>query len=239
MTLAVKTIKLLYPQLFHVTCIAHLLHNCALKVKAHYDIVDQLIARLKALIVKNKSRQAKFDAIGQPPQPIVTRWAGWIKAALYYASNLPTVKEIVRSFEDGGLLLRRAKEIVEEPDLCQSLLAISQCYAPLATLVVKVESANYTIKQASSDLAALNFGDDPCKIQSYLAKRLSSHDLPIIMEARRDDISPATYGRLQLCQATSASVERSFSMLRKILAKDRQFSAENVKKYVILHYNSL
>ena len=130
MTLAVKTIKVLYPQLFHITCIANLLHNCALKIKVHYDIVDQLIARLKALVVKNKSCQAKFDAIGQPPQPVVTRWASWINAALYYVSNLPTVRDIVRSFEDGGLLLSRAKDIVDHPNLCRSLLAIASATRP-------------------------------------------------------------------------------------------------------------
>ena len=37
------TLKFLYPKLFHVTCVAHLLHNCAMKVKSHFEDVDQLI----------------------------------------------------------------------------------------------------------------------------------------------------------------------------------------------------
>ena len=32
-----KTLKNMYPQLFHVTCVAHLLHNRALRVKAKYQ----------------------------------------------------------------------------------------------------------------------------------------------------------------------------------------------------------
>ena len=32
MQAAGKTLKNMYPQLFHVTCVAHLLHNCALRV---------------------------------------------------------------------------------------------------------------------------------------------------------------------------------------------------------------
>ena len=62
------TLKSLYPKLFHVTCVAHLLHcvahllhNCAIKN------VDQLIAQIKAVAIKNKTRLANFSAIGYPP----------------------------------------------------------------------------------------------------------------------------------------------------------------------------
>ena len=37
---------------------------------------------------------------------------------------------------------------------------------------------------------------------------------------------------------SSASVERRFSMLRKILDKERNFWIENVKYYLILHFNA-
>ena len=48
------TLKSLYPKLFHVTCVAHLLHNCAMKIKSHFEAVDQLIAKVKAVTIKNK-----------------------------------------------------------------------------------------------------------------------------------------------------------------------------------------
>ena len=54
----------------------------------------------------------------------------------------------------------------------------------------------------------------------------------------RQDISPAVYHMLQTSQPTSASVERSFSMLKKLLAKDRNFKAENVRHYMILRFNA-
>jgi len=50
-----NVLKSLYPKLFHVTCVAHLLHNCAMKVKSHFHDVDQLIASIKAATVKNKA----------------------------------------------------------------------------------------------------------------------------------------------------------------------------------------
>ena len=36
MSLVGKTLKELYPSLMHVTCVAHLLHNCAMRVRAHF-----------------------------------------------------------------------------------------------------------------------------------------------------------------------------------------------------------
>ena len=36
MSLAGKTLKKLYPSLMHVNCIAHLLHNCAMRVSTHF-----------------------------------------------------------------------------------------------------------------------------------------------------------------------------------------------------------
>ena len=43
------TLKSLYPKLFHVTCVAHLLHNCSMKIKSHFEDVDQPIAKIKAV----------------------------------------------------------------------------------------------------------------------------------------------------------------------------------------------
>ena len=54
----------------------------------------------------------------------------------------------------------------------------------------------------------------------------------------KHDISPAVYHMLQNSQPTSAFVERSFSMLKKLSAKDRNFKVENVRYYIILHFNA-
>ena len=68
------TLKSLFPKLFHITFVAHLLRNCAMKIKSHFEDMDQLIAKVKAVTIKNKTRKAKFSAIGHPPQFVLTRW---------------------------------------------------------------------------------------------------------------------------------------------------------------------
>ena len=69
-----------------------------LKMKSHFEDVHQLIAKVKAVTIKNKTRQAKFSVIGYPPQPVPTRWGSWLNTALYYAKNFPEVKAIVESW---------------------------------------------------------------------------------------------------------------------------------------------
>ena len=62
-----------------------------------------------------------FTSIGQPPQPVVTRWGNWFTAAFYYSRNLPEVRKILEGFHD-GVLVRRAQEAVKAPNLATQLV---------------------------------------------------------------------------------------------------------------------
>ena len=204
--------KSLYPKLFHVTCLAHLLHNCAMKIKSHFEDVDQLNAKTKAVTIKNKTRQAKFSAIGYPPQPVVTRWESWLPAALNYAKNLPEVKAVVESFVGSWILVTQAKVSLQKSGLTGQLLKIKDRHECLVKLIGKVESAKYTITEAMQAIQELNFGEDTCNINQYIKKRMQNSDISEVINMERQDISPAVYHMLQNSLPTFASVERSFSM---------------------------
>ena len=77
-----------------------------------WNDVDNLIARVKAVIVKNKTRRTLFTEIGSLPEPMVTHWGTWIASAEYYAKNIVQVKEIVNSFSANGIMVQKAKEAV-------------------------------------------------------------------------------------------------------------------------------
>ena len=83
----------------------------------------------------------------------------------------------------------------------------------------------------------MQFDDDPCAIKDYNNKRLSNSDLETTINCTNLTIDPTSYALLQKAQPTSAAVERSFSMLNKLLRKDRNFDVKNVKKYMMLYYN--
>ena len=89
----------------HVNCVAHLLHNCAMRVLAYFKNIDQVIATIKAATIKNKDRKKDFQDVGlpSPTDPVITKWATWFRAALYYNENLTAVHTIVNNWTSAGL----------------------------------------------------------------------------------------------------------------------------------------
>ena len=122
MTACTVTLKILYPHLFHDTCLAHMLHIFTEKMHGAFSDVNKFVAHVKVATIKNKSRQAQFKHIGSPLEPVVTRWGTWLKAADYYANNLSEVKKIVNEFEGDGILVKQAKEAVNDAGIAASLL---------------------------------------------------------------------------------------------------------------------
>ena len=110
MTRATETLKILFPNIIHITCVLHLLHNCALKIKSSYPSIDNLISSIKAATVKNKSRRDKFAHIGYTPTPVVTRWGTWLEAVNYYYTNFQEVVEIIELMDGMEFYYKNAEK---------------------------------------------------------------------------------------------------------------------------------
>ncbi|KAF7689070.1 hypothetical protein CDIK_2910 [Cucumispora dikerogammari] len=85
----------LFPNIRHLTCIAHLFHNCAMQIKSFYKDVDYLISLIKSLTFKNNTRKQMFISVSTLPDPVVTSWGTWLEAAFYYAKHFVKIKHIV------------------------------------------------------------------------------------------------------------------------------------------------
>ena len=86
-----------------------------------------------------------------------------------------------------------------------------------------MESSHYTIGKAFQDVMSLDFVADICGIGKYIQRTVAKNDITSIVKMEREDISPHLYNLLQKSQATSASVERNFSVLGKIWQKTEIF----------------
>ena len=137
--------------------------------------------------------------------------------------KLPEVKAIVESFVGCRILITQAKVSLQKSGLAGQLLKIEEQYECLVKLVEKMESAKYTIKEAVQAIQELDFGEDTCNINQYIKKRMQYNDISEIINMEKQDISPAVYHVFQNSQPTFASVERSFSMLKKLLAQRQKF----------------
>ena len=148
------------------------------------------------------------------------------------------MKAIVESFVGSGILVTQVKVSLQRSGLAGQLLKIEDQYECLVKLIEKMESAKYMNKEAVQAIQELDFGEDTCNINQYMKKTMQNNDISALINRESQDISPAVYHMHQNSQPTSASVERSFSMLKKLLTKDRNFKVENVRHYMILHFNA-
>jgi len=98
-----KCIQVFYSKMLHVTCVAHALHRVAEEIRKYVPKVDQLISNEKKIFLKAPARVNTFKEIAStiplPPQPVLTRWATWPKAAFYYCEHFDTIKNIITKFD--------------------------------------------------------------------------------------------------------------------------------------------
>ena len=99
------------------------------------------------------------------------------------------------------------------------------------------ESYKYTVRSEYQVLSCIVFEQDPVDIKTYIDIRLNDNDISTISLIKDLNISPSKYVILGNCSPTSISVERSFSMLKKLLAKDRNFNSNNISDYFCCYYN--
>ena len=76
--------------------------------------------------------------------PLITRWATWLRAALYYSENLPAFRTIANNWTSAGLLVSRAKDTINVEDLVPDLVKINQ-YRTLASKVKFLEGSRFSM----------------------------------------------------------------------------------------------
>ena len=88
-------------------------------VHAYFKNIDEVIATIKAATIKSKDSKKDFDDADllSLHDPVITKWATWFKAALYYKENLPAVRTIVNNSTRACLLVSKAKNAINVKDL--------------------------------------------------------------------------------------------------------------------------
>lgn len=180
-----QILKVFYENLFHVTCLAHLIHNCSLIIKSHYKNVNDLISSVKILIVKNKTRRKLFEEIGIPPDVVVTRWSSWLKAALFYSKKFNSIKKIVENIEDKGIIVENAKKSFLDSKLFKDLFNICNEYTKLIDIMTALESSEITIERGFKMLNEISFVNDECNIKEYISDRLKKNDVSLIISHKK------------------------------------------------------
>jgi hypothetical protein len=71
-------LKLFYPNIIHVTCVAHMLNRVAEKVRELFPNVNKLNINVKKSFLKSPSRiqlyKEMLPSLPLPPESVITRW---------------------------------------------------------------------------------------------------------------------------------------------------------------------
>ena len=101
MMAASPLLKAFYPNMVHITCLAHALHRVAETIRNEFPRVNSLVSNMKKVFCKSPSRVALFrqilPSISLPPKPVITRWGTWIDAVVYYAEHLEEISALVNA----------------------------------------------------------------------------------------------------------------------------------------------
>jgi hypothetical protein len=175
--------------------------------------------------------------IAIPPSVIITRWSSWLRAAIYYSDNLPTIYNIFKNIKPEGILYQRAYEALHNPTVYPNLITIKRSYSFLINILDMFENEGLTINTGYEEVDKIKIQEDPVELMHYVQACIEKNDIKSITLIRNTLISPSDYCFLQDCPPTSITVERSFSMLKKLLAVDRNFNKENIIKYFMVYFN--
>ena len=95
-----------------------------------------MIASVKPATIKNKDRRNDFRETGlpAPPDPVLTRWSTRLVADFYYSEHHFRVQTVANNWKDNKVLLKKAKEAVNNTTLVARLMQICQ-YQSLADSV--------------------------------------------------------------------------------------------------------
>jgi hypothetical protein len=93
-----RHLKVFYPKIVHITCLAHMLNLVAETIRRSYEDVDGLIANVKKIFVKAPLRvevyKERVKEVPLPPQPVLTRWGTWLEAAVFYSTHFESIKDV-------------------------------------------------------------------------------------------------------------------------------------------------
>jgi len=177
-----------------------------------------------------------------PPQPVITRWGTWLEAASFYCQNFNAVKEVINSLpEEDAQCIGESQAMFSKPTVQRDLAYIHTHFSKLVSAITSLED---TRKPLLTSLAVM---DEVCKViesaPGAIGKKIGEKleavltknpGLKVVKAISRviggdppedkDDIqlSPIEIANFSFAPLTSADVERSFSIFKNILTKNRQ-----------------
>lgn len=260
MVKAGKSLEVFYPNLIHLTCLAHALNRVAEEIRQAFPPVNNLISKVKKVFVKAplrvQSYRNKFPDVPLPPAPILTRWGTWISAVSFYHENYENVNQIIFEFSaDAAVSIGDAQDAFGSGSVRQDIVFIHTHFSGLPNAIQVLETSgatlNHSLKVMKSIADTLKSAPGEIgrrvkdKIKCVFNKNPGFEKITQIdsyLEGSPEDFSevtPLLAPCFKYCPVTSVDVERSFSAYKLILTDRRQnLTADNLEKMLVSYCNA-
>lgn len=260
MVKAAKTLKVFYPNMIHVTCIAHGINRIAEAIRQLLPDTNKLVNNGKKAFLKAPSRISKYKEIminlPLPPEPVITRWGTWLEAALFYAENFAKFVEVVDNLEDDAECVKKLKAIVQSSSLKNELTFLKANLSFLNSSLTKLEKQGMplhvsieivkfvenqincipgpkgaVIKKKYIDVVSKNTGFEfVCNFAKIIT---GEHNVNV------NNYSSDLIAFFKYAPISSVDVERSFSVYKHILNSRRyNFTELNLEMYMLVNFNA-
>ena len=240
MEAAVKELKCEFPSLKHVKCLAHAMSLVCETVRTNNVLADEFISNMKKLLLNSPKRIHLWKEICQiplPPQPVITRWGTWLKAAYYYVNNFKVIKEFLpklkiklQTKEKKVIpVLEKLIKLTENPNLQKQMSELSK-FKILTDNIEKIESKSLTLKCQLEIITELKM-----KLPYYAKAKLEKCLLknPDLQYYENTTNPNDFYAPL-----TTVAAERSFSVYKSFYSKNRtNFTEDNKERFYLVLYN--
>lgn len=259
---AAQHLKIFFPNLFHVTCVAHGMNRIAEAIRAEYPLVNKLISNVKKIFLKAPLRVEVYrnmlPDIPLPPQPVITRWGTWIEAALFYAVHYDSIKNVVNEFtSESAEAIGKCQSLFKKLELKSQLTHIKTYFSEIPNIIKKLETRNLLLTESIELTETLK--NSLRKDNSLVGKHINAKVVDVFEknngfsmlvnikkviegEAVIDEnlpqniTNPEIISFFKYAPVTSCDVERSFSKYKNLLENNRKsFGIENIEKHMIIY----
>ncbi|KAJ4430014.1 hypothetical protein ANN_22222 [Periplaneta americana] len=145
MVAAAPLLKTFYPNLTHVTCLAHGLHRVSETIRNEFPLVNSFISNTKKCFCKAPSRisifRENFPDIPLPPQPVVTRWGTWIQSVVYYSKYFKEVVTVIDKLPetDSAACVKAVKDCLNDSRVKNDIAYITSNFSFIPASIEQLE----------------------------------------------------------------------------------------------------
>lgn len=165
-----KQLQIFYPNIVHVTCLAHALNLVAETIRSKYEEVNDLISNVKKIFLKPPLRVQTFrdtlPGCSLPPEPVLTRWGTWLQATIYYCDYSEVIKKVycllvdltttfylifqtVMQFDPTvAQAIAKSQHLFQLPKVKSNLSYIKAHFVILPSSITKLETIGLTLNES-------------------------------------------------------------------------------------------